>query len=377
MQDGVRFAENDDDLRASFQLRYKVYVESMGRLKDKGDHKRKELRDEQDKNARSIIAIKKGQPIGTLRLFWGGDAPFSETLIDGYRLAPFLQVLDENQVCVVERLMVDEKHRGSSATLRMYKEVMCFVFKKRIEAIFLDCEPHHLNSYLKLGFRPFAETYSYPGIGLVVPMVLICGDYRHLKKVGSPFSMLVSEDDLAYCRHTDELRDLVTNQGKVVSQAQSEPEDFLRNIYAEPTLLENSKPKIFDSLTEEEIQRVIKKSHIIEVSQGDRIIEKDNAAKTMFVLLSGVAEVRRNGELQAVISPGELIGEIAFFLNVPRSANITAVTADVRILSLDESSMSRLLKFECDLANKILINISRSLCYRVVKGIETTDLRPV
>ena len=71
MRDGVRFAENEDDLRASFQLRYKVYVESMGRLKDKGDHKRKELRDEQDKNARSVIAIKKGQPIGTLRLFWG------------------------------------------------------------------------------------------------------------------------------------------------------------------------------------------------------------------------------------------------------------------------------------------------------------------
>ena len=146
-------------------------------------------------------------------------------------MAPFLKVLGQERICVVERLMVDETHRGSSATLRMYKEVMCFVLEKHIEAIFLDCEPHHLNSYLKLGFRPFAETYSYPGIGLVIPMVLICGDYQHLKQAGSPFSVLVNEKDLAYCQFADQLRELVSHRGKVVSQAASEPEDFLHSIY--------------------------------------------------------------------------------------------------------------------------------------------------
>lgn len=375
MHDGVRFAETEEDLRASFRLRYKVYVESMGRLRDKGDHELKELRDEYDKDARAVIAVKNGEPIGTLRLFWGGDAPFSRTLIEAYRLGPFLEFLDQDKVCIFERLMVDEKHRGSSATLRMYKAVMCFVLAKKIEAVFLDCEPHHLNSYLKLGFRPFSKTYSYPGIGLVIPMILIVGDYQHLKKVGSPFSMLVRDNELDYCTHTEQLRKSIWHKGNVLSQAGSEPKDFLRNIYAEPRLLEDSKPKIFDSLTEEEISRVTNKSHIIEVSVGDQIIAKDNTAKTMFVLLSGIAEVRRNGELQAVISPGELIGEIAFFLNMPRSASIVAVTEDVRILSLDEPSMSRLLKFEADLANKILMNINRSLCYRIVKGIETTNLR--
>ncbi len=221
-----------------------------------------------------------------------------------------------------------------------------------------------------------SESVTFPGIGGHVRRnrQLICGDYQHLKQVGSPFSVLVNEKDLAYCQFADQLRELVSHRGKVVSLAASEPEDFLHSIYAEPKLLENSKPKIFDSLAENEIQRLIKKSHIIEVLRGDRIIEKDNAARTMFVLLSGVAEVRRNNELQAVISPGELIGEIAFFLNVPRSATIVAVTDDVRVLSLDESSMSRLLKFDSELASKILMNISRSLCYRVVKGIETTDL---
>ena len=55
MDDGVRFVETEEELKASFKLRYKVYVECMGRLKDKGDHVQKELRDSYDETARAAI----------------------------------------------------------------------------------------------------------------------------------------------------------------------------------------------------------------------------------------------------------------------------------------------------------------------------------
>jgi len=375
MEDGVRFVETEEELKASFKLRYKVYVECMGRLKDKGDHLQKELRDSYDDTARAAIAIKNGVAIGTLRLFWGGDAKFQQSLIEAYHLSPFVGLLQENQICIVERLMVDEDHRGSTTTLRMYKEVMHFVLDNHVEAVFLDCEPHHLNSYLKLGFRPFTETYTYPGIGLVIPMVLITGDYDHLKKIGSPFGMLTREEDLSHCVHTQALLEKIDHTSNVVSQTSSVQGDFLNQIYADAKLLSSAKPKIFDELDEDEIKRVIEKSHIIECKLSDHIIEKNNAAKTIFVLLSGVVEVRRGKELQAVISPGETIGEIAYFLKVPRSASIIAATNDVRVLSLDEASMSRLLKYESVLANKILMNLCRTLCFRVISGVETSELR--
>jgi CRP-like cAMP-binding protein len=120
---------------------------------------------------------------------------------------------------------------------------------------------------------------------------------------------------------------------------------------------------------------VIEKSHIIECSLEDHIIEKDNAQKTLFVVLSGMVEVYRESKLLAVIFPGEVIGEVAFFLKRPRSATIIAATEDVRLLSLDEPSMSRLLKYEPVLANKILNNLCRLLCSRLIGGIETSDLR--
>lgn len=375
MQNGVRFANTEEELRASYQMRYSVYVEEMGRLKDKGNHELKELVDDYDKIAKAIVAIKDNKPIGTLRLFWGGDAPFPKTLIKAYHLSPFLDILDEKKICIVERLMVAEKHRGTTTTLRLYKEVMHFVIDHQVEVVLLDCEPHHLNSYLKLGFRPFTETYSYPGIGLVVPMVLVTGDYEHLKRIGSPFSMLTREEDLSHCQHTDQILDKIGHGINVVSQSNSNPVDFLQQLYADRDLLQNPTPKIFDNLSKDELQRVIEKSHIIECTLGDHIIEKDNAAKTIFVLLSGIVEVKRGSELQAIITPGEIIGEIAYFLHMPRSASIIAATDDVKVLSLDEPSMSRLLKFEAELANKVLINICRGLCFRVVGGSSDSNIR--
>lgn len=366
MQDGVRFAETEEEIRASYQLRYKVYVEGMGRLIDQGDHELKELRDDYDGFARAVVVIKGGIAVGTLRLFWGGDAPFCQTLIDAYHLAAFQTILSDNEICIVERLMVDPQHRGSAIALQMYKLVWDFSVKHLIEAGFLDCEPHHLNSYLKLGFRPFAKTYSYPGIGLVIPMMYIPGDYEHLKHVGSPFSLVSENSDY---KHTSALTKLLKSGSSILAKSESDEESFLEEIYKDNSLVDVEKPKIFDNLTDADRDRLIEKSVIIHCNKGDHIIEANNAARTMFIVLSGYVEVRLpNDELMAIITPGDIIGEIAFFLHIPRTANIIAASANVKILSLDEPTLNRLLKYEPALASKILLNTCKSLCNRVINN---------
>jgi predicted GNAT family N-acyltransferase len=340
----------------------------MGRLKSKGDHINKELRDDHDETARSVVAIKNGAPIGTLRLFWGGDAPFTQSLIEAYCLTPLFEQLKINQICIVERLMVDESHRGLSTTLRMYKEVMYFVLNHRIEVVVLNCQPQHINTYMKLGFRPFTKPYSYPGIGLVIPMALVVGDYEHLNLIDSPFALLTRPEALSYCHHVDQLKEIVEQKSNLISYTESNKTHFLNQLYADSSLLLDKKPKIFDDLSMDELSRVIKKSHIINCSLGDYIIDKDNIGKTIFVILSGVVEIRQEGHLQSIVSPGEVIGEITFFLGVRSSVDIVAATDDVRILSLDDASMSYLLKFDSTLANKIYKNICRGLCSRIISN---------
>jgi len=247
MQAGVRFANSDHEFSACFQLRHKVYVEEMDRFTNKSNHDLKELQDEDDKHARSIIAIKDNQPIGTLRLFWGGDRNFTQEQNQAYQIGAFKPLLQENKICIVERLMVDNKYRGSMTALRMYKEVMNFVLLNQLEVVLLDCEPHHIKAYLKLGFRPFAKQYNYPGIGPVIPMALIVGDFNHLETVGSPFANLITKNNLTFCRHTAELKKIMLFESKVTSQLDSYKDKIVKNFYSTRKSLLKNRSNILDN----------------------------------------------------------------------------------------------------------------------------------
>lgn len=369
MTDVVKFAETDEELHASYRLRYKVYIEGMGRLKEKGNHELKELCDEMDAKARTIIAQKNNEIAGTMRLFWGGDGGLSPTLKNAYQLDLFSHILSDEKICIIERLMIDESYRGSAIALEIYQAAWFFVVEHNIELVLLSSEPHLLNSYLRLGFRPFGRTYTYPGIGLVVPMMFLPGDHEHLSKVRSPFSLLVKQEDLVKYRHTESLRAITVSTASVIAKSLAEKTHYLNGILPSDQVNANQRPKIFDTIDVKDIERLLEKSHIISCVEGDHIIEADNAAKTMFVLLSGVVQVQRpSGEIQAIIFPGEVIGEIAFFLHVPRSANIVAATDNVKILSIDDASMTRLLKYDAPIASKILMNLCKALSYRVINN---------
>lgn len=248
MKEGIRFANSREEFKATYQLRYKIYVESLGRLRDEADHNTKELHDDYDKTARVLITVKDGSLTGTLRLIWGGDAPLAQSKIDAYHLTPFMNQLKENQVCIVERLMVSEKHRGTMTALRMYEEVMNFVLNHQVEVVLLLCEVQDLGLYLKLGFRPYNQTYA-PGIGPAIPMALIVGDYEHLKSVCSPFTQLVREDDLSHCSYVKKLQSIVHQESKAYSHSAASNIDSFEHFY-------NVRYKLYDKMAKASYSRL-------------------------------------------------------------------------------------------------------------------------
>lgn len=209
MRDGVRFAQTTDELKASYQLRYRIYVEEMGRLKDDSDISNRELRDEHDQSARTLIAVKNQKVIGTLRILWGGDTAFGEHKIKTYHMAPFLKALRSDEICVVERLMVDKDYRGSSTMLRLYKETLRFIIDRKIELLLLASEPDHVVHYQRLGAHIFARPRLYEGIGPVIPMAQAMGDYDHQERVHSPFAMITKPEDWQHFSKTDAINNIV------------------------------------------------------------------------------------------------------------------------------------------------------------------------
>jgi CRP-like cAMP-binding protein len=90
-------------------------------------------------------------------------------------------------------------------------------------------------------------------------------------------------------------------------------------------------------------------------------------ARNMFVVLGGTLEVRDGGTLVRVLSPGGVFGEMAFLLGQPRAADVFAATP-ARILSLSESTLRKLIDSDPDVAARLLLNVSKMLCLRILNG---------
>ena len=98
-------ASSDDEKEAVYRFRYDVYVEEMGRYGDIADHANRRFREPEDDTARIFYAAADGQVVATSRFNWGGDAPFTDRLVDHYRLAPFLVEIPPEAMAVGERGM--------------------------------------------------------------------------------------------------------------------------------------------------------------------------------------------------------------------------------------------------------------------------------
>ena len=68
-----------------------------------------------------------------------------------------------------------------------------------------------------------------------------------------------------------------------------------------------------------------------------------------------------------VCCSGDIVGEMAFLLESPRTADVYVATDGTRVLSLSESNLKKLAVDEPQLAAKLLLNLSKLLCYKLLR----------
>ena len=95
----------------------------------------------------------------------------------------------------------------------------------------------------------------------------------------------------------------------------------------------------FDGFTDDEAQRCIARSTIIECAAGDRVLKSGGTARNIFVVLDGTLEVRDGDAIVNVLSAGDAFGEMAFLLERPRAFDVDAATGHTRILTLSEGAL--------------------------------------
>lgn len=358
-------ASTDEQRDAVYRFRYEVYVEEMNRYGAIADHERRQLREDVDDRSRLYVVTDGSRVVGALRFSWGGDAPFVERHIEQYGLQPFLDSLPADQLVVGERFMVAPEYRGTDLLFRMFQVYLQFANDQRIQLIFGDCEPHLLNLYQGLGFRTYTKrNVNSPETGYLIPLVMVPEDMSYMRRIMSPL-LKVLQDFGSDVRLTPDAVALLERETAVTSQKFTGKDEYWSQIFDALNGVEQGRTSPFDGMTDEQAASCLAKSSTIECVNGDRIVKKGNVARNMFIVLSGTLEARDGDNVVATMTTGDVFGEIAFLLGTPRSADIYAVTDDVKILSLSESEARKIIDSDPEVAARLMLNVSKILCRRI------------
>jgi len=163
-------------------------------------------------------------------------------------------------------------------------------------------------------------------------------------------------------------RILSSDGGAVLSPMLIEPTKYWGEVNDALQALEHQGIGAFDSFIEDEVERCLSRSNIIECDTGDHVLKKGGVARNIFVVLDGTLEVRDGDRMVGVLSRGEVFGEIAFLLERPRGLDVYAATDGARVLSLSEGTLRKMIADDPVVAAKLLFNVSRMLCLRLIKA---------
>ena len=128
------------------------------------------------------------------------------------------------------------------------------------------------------------------------------------------------------------------------------------------------KSPLFQGMTNYQMRKAILISELIEFDEGELLVEQGTFGRSMYLILSGKANVVRRSEGKtrsvAVLGVGQILGEIGYIRETQRTADVRALTR-VEVLRFDYKKLKKDLKFFPFIVAKLNFNISYVLGERL------------
>lgn len=363
----VRLAETAEERELVYRLRYETYVAEMNAFSSIADHAARRLTDAYDERSKLLIAYADGEAVGTMRLTFGADGPFSAEFLDTYGMDAFVPVVAPEAMLVVNSFIVRKAHRGTATPFDLIVEGTRIAVRRGIELVFCTCQPHLINLYGALGFRAYHQTCLGPDGGLVVPLVMILSDGDYLRQAGSPLLGPAFDPDLPTSELARRAVSVLPAKPPVRSLERVQAYDWSSEITARHI---GQALRVFENLDDAQLAEILAHSHIIDVAPGCHLIGQGQVTRTMYVLLGGEVQYWAGPRHLANAQIGEVAGDVAFLLRTPRTINVVAGPGGARVLSLNEPALRSVMESHSQAAAILLLNLCRMLAARVAARTE-------
>lgn len=350
-----------------YRFRYRVYVEELGKTFSGTDHDKKWLYDELDNTAVLFYVEVKGMIIASSRMNLGSMTHFSKEWRELYQLDKF-DCFPPESISLSSRIMVDEAWRGSLVLGAMLSEIYVYARKEGIKFDFCNCSPFLLEFYEHLGYRRYIDGFLDEDTGYHIPLVFMVEDTEHLSRVRSPFKRLSRRFETSNNETTLWFEKIFEKHNEFMNRRLLSREDFWSLLEEKISHSEMGKISLFKGLTNEEIQKFIGFSTTMKVKEKKVVLRPGDVGQEMFVVLSGVFEVKANLDDNAlslaILGEGQIFGEMAFVSHSPRNAAVISL-AQSELLILTQNFFNKAIKTSPEITAKVLFNLSNILASRL------------
>ena len=129
---------------------------------------------------------------------------------------------------------------------------------------------------------------------------------------------------------------------------------------------------LFRTLSGEQRMKALNAMVRQDLVRGQMLVAQGGPSDSLFLVLHGALAVCRNGNPEPVaeLRAGELVGEIGFFANVPRTADVIAIR-DTSVLTLTRAGYQELTRDAPGIVEALLAAVAQRL------GIETARFKPL
>ncbi|HUP47012.1 MAG TPA: cyclic nucleotide-binding domain-containing protein [Thermoanaerobaculia bacterium] len=126
---------------------------------------------------------------------------------------------------------------------------------------------------------------------------------------------------------------------------------------------------LFRYFTEEERKRIERIGELKEIAEGRYLIRASDYDSRLYTVEKGHLDIvaTRDGTemVVATVGPGDVLGEVAFIDDSPRSVSVRAGEEDAMVRAWDKKTLSEALAFDPQLLAKFAVAMSELLVERL------------
>jgi CRP-like cAMP-binding protein len=281
-------------------------------------------------------------------------------------MEPAIAAMGRSAICTTSRFIIHPRLRMGLSIYRLMEHAYEDGMARGIRLNYGDCSPHLLPFYEHLGYRRYTDAYNDTAYGFKVLILMLGRDQQRLARMRSPLAHVAARfpDD-------PEARDWFERTYPAylgVESAAFLPRGVIFDLLRERV---PSDPLhsvgLLHGLDRADADRFLAKATLVRASPGDHIVREGEPGDTLFVILSGLAEVllaEAPDRPVGMLGAGDTFGEVGFLTARPRIASVVA-RAPCELVVLSGDFLRGFIEREPAIAAKILLNLSRALASRL------------